>query len=443
MRFIRELYLTTRFFYVIVSIIVLFLLCYGWPSMVIVPKLLLVALAVLIFFDLVLLFRIRDGIAAKRIIGDKLSNGLPNDVVIEIINHFPNKVYCKIIDEVPVQFQWRDNHWTRWVNAGTMSQLMYQLTPKKRGEYRFGSLNIFAESQMGLLSRRFQFDQEDNVAVYPAFHDLKKYELIAFSDRLNQVGNHTQRRIGHTLEFDQIKNYTIGDDPRDINWKASARSADLMINQYRDERSQQVWSIIDKGRLMKMPFEGLTLLDYAINATLTFSNIVLKKEDKAGLITFNNRISSFLESSRRKTQLRHIHEVLYAQKTKYEESDFELLYTFVKRKIGQRSFVFLYTNFESYEGFARVKPYLLMLKKQHELVIIFFENAAIHNIVQGSNKNMEDIYIQTIAEDFIYAKRRIVRELNSYGIFTILTQPKDLNINVINTYLKLKRQRSL
>ena len=91
------------------------------------------------------------------------------------------------------------------------------------------------------------------------------------------------------MEFEHIKEYVVGDDFRTVNWKATARRGALMVNNYQDEKSQQVFCLIDKGRVMKMPFEGMTLLDYAINASLAMSSVAIKKDDKAGLITFQHK----------------------------------------------------------------------------------------------------------------------------------------------------------
>jgi uncharacterized protein (DUF58 family) len=95
------------------------------------------------------------------------------------------------------------------------------------------------------------------------------------------------------MEFEQIKEYVSGDDIRTLNWKASARKGGLMINNFMEEKSQQVYCIIDKGRLMKMPFDGLTLLDYAINTCLVLSNVCLRKQDRVGVITFQIRPMPF------------------------------------------------------------------------------------------------------------------------------------------------------
>src|SRR5690606_29816047 len=121
----------------------------------------------------------------------------------------------------------------------------------------------------------------------------KRQQLLATSENVH-TGMRRVRRLGHSMEFEKIKNYVPGDDIRTINWKATARSAGLMVNTYTDAREQQVFAVIDKGRNMKMPFDGMTLLDYAINATLSLLNVVLLKNDRAGLITFAHKPGSMI-----------------------------------------------------------------------------------------------------------------------------------------------------
>ncbi|HMG88521.1 MAG TPA: DUF58 domain-containing protein, partial [Chryseolinea sp.] len=246
------------------------------------------------------------------------------------------------------------------------------------------------------------------------------------------------RRIGQNMEFELIKEYVSGDDFRTINWKATARKNHLMVNHFQDERSQQVYSLIDKGRVMQMPFNGLSLLDYAINASLVISNIAIKKSDKAGLLTFQNRIGSMVAASRQSKQMANIMEVLYNQKTAYRESDFFALYSHIRRKITQRSLLLLFTNFESIYGLQRQLPYLKSLNSQHLLVVIFFENTEMKSLLTQPAENLKEVYYKAIAEKFSFDKKLIVKELLRHGIQAVLTAPEELTINTINKYLELK-----
>ena len=240
------------------------------------------------------------------------------------------------------------------------------------------------------------------------------------------------------MEFEQIKNYIPGDDVRTINWKATAKKASLMVNQYQDEKSQPIYSLIDLGRVMKMPFEGLKLLDYAINSTLAFSNIALLKNDKAGLLTFSKKVVQIIPASSKRTHINILNESLYNIDTQFTDSNFSYLYTAVKRKITHRSLLFLYTNFEHISSLKRQLPFLKAISKHHLLVTIFFENTELDELITKNAEDLQSIYHKTIAEKFAYEKRLIVKELEKRGIHAILTKPQELSVNVINKYLEFK-----
>ena len=369
---------------------------------------------------------------------DKLSNGDENEIKIAVQNFYTFKISLRIFDELPHQFQKRDLEFNTMLNAGEEKMILYSLRPVKRGEYSFGAVNIVVRSPLMLVARRFRFSADKIVPVYPSYLQMRKYELLAISQRLTNTGIKKIRRIGHNQEFELIKEYVSGDDFRTVNWKATARKSRLMVNLYQDERSQQVYSLIDKGRVMQMPFNGLSLLDYAINASLVISNIAIKKSDKAGLITFQDKIGTVLPASRLNKQMATIQEVLYNQKTAFLETDYSVLYNTIRRSVSQRSLLLLFTNFESVYSLQRQLPYLLNIAKQHLLVVIFFENTELKTIIDKKAENLKEVYHKALAERFSFEKKLIVKELQMAGIQTILTPPEKLTVNTINKYLELK-----
>lgn len=282
------------------------------------------------------------------------------------------------------------------------------------------------------------FDEAKDVPVYPSFLQMRQYELLAISNRLEEIGVKKQRRIGHTMEFDHVRDYVRGDDPRTLNWKATARRGTLMVNQYRDERAQPVYCVIDMGRVMKMPFEQMTLLDYSINASLVLSNIALLKQDRAGIVTFAHEIGTVLPAERKQGHIYRIQEVLYNLETNFLESDYARLTAHLRRVLRQRSLVVLFTNFETRTSMRRRLTYLRALAGQHVVVVVFFENTELRTLLHSTPQDTEDIYIKTIAEKFAFEKREIVEELRRYGIYAVLTPPEHLTVNTINKYLELK-----
>jgi uncharacterized protein (DUF58 family) len=206
-----------------------------------ISSLLLFGFCILVFADALVLFR-SSHLKAKRISADKFSNSDENEIQIHIQNTSKLALQLEIIDEIPVQFQKRDFKLSLQILPKEERIHRYHLIPKQRGEYVFGSLNVYAFTKIALVKKRYQFANEQMVKVYPSFIQMKKYDFLAQSNKLSQFGFKKIRRIGHTLEFEQIKEYVVGDDVRTINWKATAKQRMLMVNQYPDQRPSLSWS---------------------------------------------------------------------------------------------------------------------------------------------------------------------------------------------------------
>ena len=317
------------------------------------------------------------------------------------------------------------------------------MRPVERGEYKFGQVQLFVSSLLGLVERKFSGANEQMVPVYPSFIRMRQYQLHAEAAQTKEAGNRRLRKIGHSMEFEQVKEYVQGDDVRNINWKATARKTSLMVNSYTDEKSQQVYCIIDKGRLMKMPFQDLTLLDHAINASLVMCNVALHKQDKFGLMTFSNKAGSMLAADRKPVQLEKVLQLLYNQQTAFLESDFELLYTRIRATIKQRSLIILFTNFESLTGMQRQMQYLKRIAKYHLLLVVFFENTELKQVSLQEVKDIEDLYVKTIAGKYMHEKQLIVKELQHAGILSILSAPENVTVNTINKYIEIKTRQAI
>lgn len=441
--YISPLFFTSRLFIVVAAVVVLFILAFFYPWMDILPRLGFTAMLLLLLLDYIVLFGRRQGLFARRTTPERLSNGDDNILSLYVENRYTFPVQVGIIDEIPFQFQRRDIWFKVTLAPRQEKKIEYRLRPIKRGGYEFGRVNAFTRTPLGLLMRRFAFEETAEVPVYPSYLQMRRYQLLAISNRLSEIGIKKIRRIGHSMEFEQIKEYVPGDDYRTVNWRATARRGQLMVNHYTDEKSQQIYCVINKGRMMKMPFEGLSLLDYAINASLVLSNVALLKQDKAGIITFSEEIGAFLPADKRATQMNSILEVLYNQKTRYLESDFEKLYTLVRNKITQRSLLVLFTNFESMSSLQRELPFLRQIARYHLLLVVFFENTEVRQLLEEDVKDVEGVYTKTIAEKFVQEKKMIVKELQRYGILSILTAPQNVTVNTVNKYLELKTRQAI
>ncbi len=442
-KYIGALYLSTRFYLSAGLCILLFIASFLYPPVFFVSEILFRLFIILVIIDYLFLFLFSKDPTAKRLMADRFSNGDENKIEMQVKNNRLFAVDMDIIDELPVQFQKRDWAISHRFKAKQQKNILYYLRPVERGEYHFGRIILYVKSILGLLKRRYNIEAAETVPVYPSYLQMRKYELLSQTSIQTEQGNKRMRKIGHSMEFEQIKEYVRGDDIRSINWKATARKGSLMVNNYTDEKSQQVYCIIDKGRLMKMPFGGLTLLDYAINSTLVLANVCLQKKDRVGLMTFANKMGSLIAADRKPLQRENILQLLYNQETAFLESDFEMLYMQIRNRIKHRSLIVLYTNFESLPGLNRQLNYLRSIAKHHLLLVVFFENTELHQLTHLEAGNVEEVYIKTIAEKFEFEKRLIVKELKKHGILSVLTPPEKLTINAVNKYLELKARQAI
>lgn len=398
----------------------------------------LVSLFSFLLLDILLTFSLRKPISVERNLQHIMNLGDENHIDLIFHNHSSQPISFIFHEGYPIQMQKRNSKSFMIIGPGKTKHYSYVFVPKKRGDYEFGNIMIFLSSILNLCQRKINFDLKQEVQVYPSILQMKQFELKVFHQQTRAQGIKKIRRIGHNNEFEQIKSYVQGDDVRTVNWKATSKKSELMVNQYQEERSQNIYSLIDKSRNMQLEFDGMTMLDYSINSSLVFSNIALKKGDRAGLITFSDKIGTQLQADKNAGQLRRILNLLYNQKTHFRESSFELLYESIHQTVKTRSLLMLYTNFESEFAMRRALPTLKRINQKHVLVVVFFQNNEMEELAYQRIDSIENIYQSAVAEKLITLKVNIAKELKQHGIQTLLTRPEDLNVTTINKYLELK-----
>jgi len=432
------MFLTKRFYIIGGAVVALLIGGYFYLPLFIAGQILIAILSLAVIADAVLLYSRRRAVDAERYCAPRFSNGDYNDVriIVESACSFP--VNLEIIDEIPVVFQRRDILFRVRMPAHGRETVHYKLRPVRRGEYGFGHIQIYISTPLGLLQRHVRRGAPIDIAVYPSYLMLHQYEFMAIHNNLAELGIKKIRRIGHNTEFEYIKEYIKGDDYRTINWKASARRHFPMVNIYRDERSQQIYSIIDKGRIMQNAFNGMTLLDYAINASLVLSYVAIRKEDKAGLATFAEDFETFIPATRQSGQLQRLLDSLYREQTVFGESDYSSLYVHVNKYISKRSLLIIYTNFDTITGISRQLDYLRQLSRRHVVLVVFFEDVEMKAFATRRPTALENYYQQVVTDKFIFEKHHVSAKLRQYGIYSLLTEPEHLSVNLINKYLEMK-----
>lgn len=441
--FIQSLYLGKWLFYYYGVVMFVFIFAYALPPLYWLAVFLSVLGLIVAGVDVFLLYRHAYPLSAVRLCPPVLSLSHKNHVSIRIINKTSTSYSVTVYDELPFQFQIRDQAFHSKLPASEEIKMEYQLTPKERGLYEFGSIQVYLSSILCFFQRRIKIPQEESVAVYPSIQLMKEMALLTGNKVAYQQGLKRIRRLGNNNEFDHIKQYSRGDDPRTINWKASGKRASIMVNKFEDERAQPIYCLLDTGRMMYTPFYNMSLVDYSINSILALSNVILKKHDKPGYLSFSKEIQQFVPADNRPNQIHKLLQALYAEVSTTYESDYELVYQILRRKIKRRSMIMLYTNFESIYSLQRQLEVLRKINKLHLLVVVFFMNKEMEDFAQQPIYSLEDTYQKTSTDRAVIEKRTILKTLNQYGIRAVLTYPEDLSIQTVNQYLALKARGAI
>ncbi|MBP7641769.1 MAG: DUF58 domain-containing protein [Saprospiraceae bacterium] len=439
MNFIADLYLKTRFFIGIAVIIICFIIGAFYPMFFVLAKIILGLYLLFIAYDISTLMIGTDAIKVNRKFNPVFSLDFPNSVNIVVFNQTKRYLKAQIYDEVPHRFAEQTKAaFNQTLLAQEETKCKYHLTPNHRGKYHFSDISVFILSKFQLFERKFRFESAAEVKVYPSIMLMKKYQLSAIEFDSMELGLKKQRKLGLNSEFDQIQPYIKGDDVRTINWKATAKVGNLMVNRFIEERAQSVYTLVDCSRSTLLPFHNLSLLEHAVNTALVISNIALQKQDKAGLLLFHKKPIHFIKANQDRLTLNKIIETLYNAESSESEANYEALYFHIKTQIKQRSLLILITNFDHLVAMERALPILRLINKNHLLVTVLFNDVELEAKSMEVATTTKDIFAQAFAQKFVRNKKEIAHALKAHGIQTILTNPQDLLVNTINKYLELK-----
>lgn len=438
MKVLKNIYLSRLFFVLFFMAVLLFALSSVIDWLYYPAIIFLISLPGMALVDALLIFSASKPLQLERNINERLNLGDANKVELKVTNTTNQPIIFRLYEGFPVEMQERELAFKGMLQPGKNRMYTYDFVPKQRGDVHFNGAFFIISSFFHLVMRRYELPIGQKVGVYPSVLQLKKYELLVFHQQKINSGIKRIRRLGNNSEFEQIKDYVQGDEIRTINWKATGRAANLMVNTYQEEKSQSVFCILDKSRSMQMEFDDLSLLDYSINSILVLSNIMLRNGDRTGLITFSDKMGMQIPADKNKGQMRFIMDALYNQKTDFKEPNYELLYQSIRRTIKTRSLIVLFTNFETEAAMNRALPILRKINQKHVLVTVLFQNSDLETLALQKPETMREVYQTIVAEQMSDLKSKIAFQLKQNGIQTVLTLPENLSIQTINKYLELK-----
>ena len=423
--------------------ICLYVLGFYWPVFLWIAHGIGILFMLLSAIELFLLYQIKQALQIDRILEEKWSMTDNHEVRLVLRNLTNRSLAYELIDELPIELQERQLSIQGIVGPFSEKTHAYTVKAKTRGIYTFENVNVLVMGPIQLFKRQFSSELKQEVKVYPRFKQIQSKKFWSQSEQTHSLGMRKQKHIGLSYEFEQIKPYIKGDDIRHINWKASAKNMQWMSNQYAEERSQNVYAIIDKSRAMNAVVNEMILLDFAINASIALGQLALKKKDQFGVICYSDKIGAVLKAGRRPDQFKRIMDLLIDQSIRASETNIENLFLALNKVVKTRSLIFLFTNMNSKAALQRQLPIIQKIKHLHQLVVVFYDDTDQIEFLSEDLDDVELYYRQVLLEESKQNKLAMLNTLKAMGIQTVLSQANEMSVNTMNKYLEIKARGML
>lgn len=319
----------------------------------------------------------------------------------------------------------------------------FTFTPPARGAYRFGDVGVRAVGPWGLAGRQLLISTTQDVRVYPDLTAVRGYALLARKGALRELGVRSTRWMGKGTEFESLRDYTDGDDYRDIDWKATARHGRPVVREFEAERSQTVVLAIDAGRLMVARVGPLSKLDRAINAAVLLAYLATRAGDNVGLLVFAREVQAYLPPRKGHRQFLALLEALYAIEERVEEPDYAGALRYLATRLGKRSLVVLFTELVGTEPSARLLDVLSSLARRHLPLVITQRNADVEAMATALPDAEDDAFRASVAQDLLHDKNAALSLLHERGALVLDVVPETLSVSAANRYLEVKARGRL
>jgi len=377
---------------------------------------------------------------------NRLSLAAPNRIVISVILRQglrPVRVWVR--DTPPLSFGMAeaDRILTGAVTPGQLSLFAYLVTPPRRGDYQFGDLYLRWESVLGLLRRQTRQAAGGPVKVYPNLVDVRKYDLLLRRNRLWELGLRSTRIFGSGAEFERLRDYTPDDEYRRINWKATARRGKPITMEFETERSQNLFCLLDVGRMMRSPVGEVAKMDYAINAVLLLAYVAGQKGDRIGLLTFADHVETYVAPRGGKAQFHRLLEQLYAVEGEPIEPDYNAAFSYFAARQHKRGLVLVFTDLTGSITTEALIAQMARVRQRHMALLVTLSDPTVQRLARQPITDSASLYQRTMAEQLLAERQLTLDRLRRQGVQTLDVPADELSVAVIQRYLTLKERRMI
>lgn len=369
-----------------------------------------------------------------------MSIGERNRIVLVLTNATGRTLHLKVTEPLPHGFEPLTVPLGRVVLPGHGSvEITYDVRPLERGLKRIPPTSIRVAGPLRLGWRPLAAGGAHEVRVYPNVMAVGRYQNLIRRSRLREMGISTVRQRGQGTEFESLRDYTPGDDPSKIDWKATARKAKLISRNYQAEKSQSIILCLDAGRMMSTEIDGMSRFDHAVNSALLLAHVALQHGDGVGLVVFGDGVKRYLKPRKGHAYLPRIVEALYDVHPSLVEPNYRDALTRAAQG-RRRSLVVMFTDVSGEETASELVPYVNRLLPRHLPLVVFLRDSEVEYRAEGETGQggRADPWSMAAAANFLEERAAVGEFLRSKGTLVLDVLPGRLAPNVVNTYLEIK-----
>ncbi len=369
----------------------------------------------------------------KRVIPNEMERGISYQVHIEITNHSGYEMNYCIIDDVPQSFIKKFPLYGK-VQRDSNMVTSYQTIAPVRGDYKLQNLSIRYKSKLGLWEKQATIPLEDDVKVIPDLTETKQY-LESAQQFLLHEGIKIRKQKSGVGEFSKIRSYVVGDDPRKINWRQTAKQQEVMTNEYEPEHGKHITLLIDCGRMMGAELKQGNRLERSIESAITVAAAALKNGDYVSVLAFSKTVKVFVPAGKGMTHLQTILHSIYNLEVDASESNYAAVLQYLQTVQKKRSFLLLFSDIATFLYEESSLSFLLRLRKRHMFLMIGIEDDILRNKVREEPLNVQTAMMKSIAQQQVLQKKQGRIKWERQGLQMIEAREEALAATAVSYYI--------
>lgn len=382
------------------------------------------------------------GTEVRRTWHSVVTQGAPAAVELSFFYQGKSPLRLSVIDDLSPALLEEPQRLRLVLPPGRWVRLPYRFTARERGDHPAGKTYLRYQSRLGLAERWSAADLSQTVRIYPSSQSAVG-EM--FAARTRQVEQQLQRRRHRGLgrEFESLRDYREGDDPRDICWTASARRGALVSRQYESERGHPVWIVLDAGRLLSGRIGRWSRLDYSAAAAAALCHLALQTGDRCGVLAYGRRIQQRVAPGRGGAHLRQLIDALALVHSEPGDADHMRAAMELSRTQSRRSLILWLTDLAETAATPEVLQAAAMLMRHHLVLLVAIRAMDVEAIAAARPRNFAAMYRGAAAQELLYRRQILLSRLRRQGGLTLETSPGELTTAVLNRYLEVKEKSLL